>query len=49
MTNADKCMLILPLRGDLQKYLERHNLVRKFAKQKRLLEENIFHPGLNKD
>ncbi len=40
-------MLILPLHSKLEAYLQQRQLVKKFAKQKQLLEENIFHPSLN--
>lgn len=40
-------MLIKPLREDLKKFLQRHQLMKKFEKQKRLFEENIHHPSLN--
>ncbi|MDO8552843.1 MAG: hypothetical protein Q7S01_04985 [bacterium] len=40
-------MKILPLRKELEEYLKARGLARKFSKQKKLFEENIFHPGLN--
>ena len=40
-------MLILPIHSKLEAYLEKHQLVKRFEKQKQLLEKNIFHPGLN--
>ena len=40
-------MKILLLRADQEVFLKRRNLVRKFEKQKKLFEENIFHPSLN--
>ena len=40
-------MRVLPPNSDIEKYLAKHNLKRKFAKQRKLLEENIFHPGLH--
>ncbi|MFH1712643.1 MAG: hypothetical protein ABH896_00435 [Candidatus Jacksonbacteria bacterium] len=40
-------MIILPLRLDLQKYLHKHNLEKKFSKQKKLFENNPAHPSLN--
>ena len=40
-------MKILPLRKDLEAFLKRRNLAAKYKKQKKLLEENIFHPSLN--
>lgn len=40
-------MTVLPLHPDIQKYLKRKNLEKKFTKQKALFEQNHFHPGLN--
>lgn len=40
-------MKILPLRLKLEDYLAERNLKNKFAKQKKLFEQNPFHPGLN--
>lgn len=40
-------MDIKPLRRDLKKFLERHNLSKKWRKTKQLFEENIRHPSLN--
>ena len=40
-------MVILALRGELEKYLKRHHLDTKFNKQKKLFAINIFHPSLN--
>jgi Txe/YoeB family toxin of Txe-Axe toxin-antitoxin module len=40
-------MRILPLHPELRDYLKKRNLVEKFAKQKRIFEQNPFHPGLN--
>ena len=40
-------MSILPLHRQLEAYLKEHQLVKKFTKQRHLLEENIFHPSLN--
>lgn len=40
-------MRILPLRADQERFLKRRTLLRKYQKQKKLLEENIFHPSLN--
>ena len=40
-------MKILPLHRDIEDYLHERNLKQKFRKQKRLLETNPFHPGLN--
>lgn len=39
-------MNILPLRPDEEEYLVRHQLARKFKKQKRIFEQNPFHSGL---
>ena len=39
-------MNILPIHPDIQKYLRKRNLERKFGKQKSLFEGNPFHPGL---
>ena len=39
-------MKILPLHSELDDYLEKRNLKRKFEKQKRFFEQNLFHPGL---
>lgn len=40
-------MNILPLRADLERYLDRHQLRKKWNKQKRLFEQNWQHPSLN--
>ena len=40
-------MNILPLRVDLERYLDRHQLRRKWNKQRLLLEQNWRHPSLN--
>jgi plasmid maintenance system killer protein len=40
-------MKILPLHPKLENYLTERNLKNKFAKQKKLFEQNPFHPGLN--
>ncbi|OGG57643.1 hypothetical protein A2765_05890 [Candidatus Kaiserbacteria bacterium RIFCSPHIGHO2_01_FULL_56_24] len=40
-------MKILLLRADQEEFLKRRNLLRKYEKQKKLFEENIFHPSLN--
>ncbi|KXK09003.1 MAG: hypothetical protein UZ21_OP11001000055 [Microgenomates bacterium OLB22] len=40
-------MIVKKLRSDLQKYLQRHNLVKKFAKQVWLFTHNPKHPSLN--
>jgi len=40
-------MNIKPIRDDLEKYLKKHNLEKKYTKSKRLFENNPFHPSLN--
>ena len=40
-------MVILPLKPRLARYLKSRELIRQFEKQKRLFENNPFHPGLN--
>lgn len=40
-------MKIKPLRKDLQKVLKKHQLVKKFNKQKRFFEQDYRHPSLN--
>lgn len=40
-------MRIKPLRADLKRYLISRNLVKKFNKQVKFLEENLKHPSLN--
>ncbi|MBI2633232.1 MAG: type II toxin-antitoxin system YoeB family toxin [Parcubacteria group bacterium] len=40
-------MNILPLHKDLQLYIKRHALQKKFEKQKRFFERNPFHKSLN--
>ena len=40
-------MEIKPLRTDLKKILKKHQLERKFTKQKELFEKNPQHPSLN--
>ena len=39
-------MKILPLHIEIEKYLRKRNLEKKFVKQKKLFEENPFHPSL---
>lgn len=39
-------MKILPLHLEIKKYLKERKLEKKFTKQKKLFEENPFHPGL---
>ncbi len=40
-------MKVKPLRKDLQKYLTRHTLTKKFNKQLNIFESNPKHPSLN--
>lgn len=40
-------MKIFPLHSGIFEYLKKRNLLKKFAKQKSLFEQNPFHPGLN--
>ncbi len=42
-------MNILPLRPDLERYLARHQLRKKWDKQKALFENNWRHPSLNSE
>lgn len=39
-------MTILPLHPEIENYLKKRNLKKKFEKQKRLFEANPFHPSL---
>lgn len=39
-------MKILPLHSEIENYLKKRNLKKKFEKQKKLFEQNPFHPGL---
>lgn len=39
-------MRILSLHPEIEEYLKKRNLEKKFNKQRRLFEENPFHPGL---
>lgn len=39
--------LVKPLREDLNKYLRRFNLEKKFTKQVKLFESNYRHPSLH--
>ena len=39
-------MKVLPLHPETVGYLKKHNLGRKFEKQKRLFERNYFYPSL---
>ncbi|EDN65940.1 hypothetical protein BGP_4712 [Beggiatoa sp. PS] len=40
-------MKIKELRNDLKLYLEKHNLLKKYGKVKKLFENNPLHPSLN--
>jgi len=40
-------MHVKPLRKDLVRYLQKHNLTRKFAKQFKIFSENPRHPSLH--
>jgi len=40
-------MTIKQLRDDLEKYLKRHNLEKKYEKAKNLFEQDPFYPSLN--
>lgn len=40
-------MKILPLHPEIQEYLEKRGLERKFAKQLAIFQKNPFYPGLN--
>lgn len=40
-------MKIIPLHKELQAYLKKRNLQKKFEKQKKLFEDNPFHSSLN--
>jgi len=40
-------MIIKPLRDDLVKYIQMHNLQSKWEKSKKLFETNHKHPSLN--
>jgi Txe/YoeB family toxin of Txe-Axe toxin-antitoxin module len=40
-------MTIKPLREDLEKYLKKHNLIKKYEKAKSLFEKDPFYPSLN--
>ena len=39
-------MLILALHAELEEYLKKRGLSAKFNKQKKLFENNLFHPSL---
>jgi len=40
-------MIILSLHPEIKKYLQNKSLDKKFKKQKKLLEGNLFHPSLD--
>ena len=40
-------MKIKPLRDDLEDYLKKHNLEKKYKKAKSLFEQDPFYPSLN--
>ena len=40
-------MKIKKLRGDLENYLIKHNLIKKYDKSKRFFENDPLHPSLN--
>jgi len=40
-------MTIKPIRDDLEKYLKKHNLEKKYKKAKSLFEQDPFYPSLN--
>ena len=40
-------MLIKQIRDDLDKYLKKHNLEKKYKKAKSLFEQDPFYPSLN--
>ena len=40
-------MKIKKLRDDLEIYLKKHNLTKKYEKAKKLFENDPFHPSLN--
>lgn len=40
-------MIVRDLREDLETYLTKHNLVKKYAKSKKLFEHDPFYPSLN--
>ena len=39
-------MTILPVHAEIDAYVQKHALARKFEKQKTLFEQNPFHPSL---
>ena len=40
-------MRIKPLKDEINKYLKKHQLVKKFQKAKELFEQDVNHPSLN--
>lgn len=40
-------MFILALHEELEEFLKKRGLVARFNKQKKLFEDNLFHPSLN--
>lgn len=42
-------MNILPLHPDITKYLKKHQLEKKFAKQQAFLQQNPFYPSLHSE
>ncbi len=40
-------MTIRPIRDDLEKYLKKHDLEKKYKKAKSLFEQDPFYPSLN--
>jgi hypothetical protein len=40
-------MNVKPLRSDLQEFLEKHNLTKKFDKQIKIFASNSRHPSLH--
>lgn len=40
-------MKIKPLKDEVNKYLKKHQLVKKFQRAKELFEQDINHPSLN--
>ena len=40
-------MQIKPIRDDLEKYLKKQNLEKKYKKAKKLFEQDPFYPSLN--
>ena len=40
-------MVVKPLRPDLEKYLQKHNIKKQYLKQVTIFEDNPRHPSLN--